>query len=132
MSMFSPPRIIEKHGVENKENLLSIAWKNWKAGTTSDIVDPLLDQGFNNEKMRSIHVGLLCVQEDIDMRPTMSSVFLMLLNSSSFPLPEPLEPPFLMQPKRALSLVSSDQFTGFTMSTDSVSGSQFTQGSINK
>jgi hypothetical protein len=108
------------------------AWKNWKAGTTSDIVDALLDQGFNkNEKMRSIHVGLLCVQEDIDMRPTMSSVLLML-NSSSFPLPEPLEPPFLMQPKRALSLVSSDQFTGFTMSTDSVSGSQFTQGSINK
>jgi hypothetical protein len=56
------------------------AWKNWKAGTTSDIVDPLLDQGFNkNEKMRSIHVGLLCVQEDIDMRPTMSSILLMLL-----------------------------------------------------
>ncbi|KAK2404998.1 putative receptor protein kinase [Trifolium repens] len=68
-------RIIEKHGVENKENLLSIAWKNWKAGTTSDIVDPILDQGFNkNEKIRSIHVGLLSVQEDIDMRPAMSQV----------------------------------------------------------
>jgi hypothetical protein len=51
------------------------AWKNWKAGTTSDIVDPILDQGFNkNEKIRSIHVGLLSVQEDIDMRPAMSQV----------------------------------------------------------
>jgi hypothetical protein len=38
-------------------------------------------------------VGLLCVQEDIAMRPTMSSV-LTMLNSTSFPLPEPLEPPF--------------------------------------
>ncbi|WJX21093.1 hypothetical protein P8452_10565 [Trifolium repens] len=42
-------RIIEKHGVENKENLLSIAWKNWKAGTTSDIVDPILDQGSGSQ-----------------------------------------------------------------------------------
>jgi hypothetical protein len=51
------------------------AWRNWKTGTTSDIVDPLLDQGFNkNEKIRSIHVGLLSVQEDIDMRPAMSQV----------------------------------------------------------
>jgi hypothetical protein len=108
------------------------AWRNWKTGTTSDIVDPLLDQGFNkNEKIRSIHVGLLCVQEDIAMRPAMSLVLLML-NSSSFPLPEPLEPPFLMQSKRTLSIVSSDQFTGFTMSTDSVSGSQFTEGSTSK
>jgi hypothetical protein len=108
------------------------AWRNWKAGTTSDIIDPILDQGFNkNEKMRSIHVGLLCVQEEIDMRPAMSLVLLML-NSSSFPLPEPLEPPFLMQPKRALSTVLSDQFTGFTMSTDSGSGSQFTEGSTSK
>ncbi|KAK2458422.1 putative receptor protein kinase [Trifolium repens] len=125
-------RIIEKHGGENIENLLSIAWRNWKTGTTSDIVDPLLDQGFNkNEKIRSIHVGLLCVQEDIAMRPAMSLVLLMR-NSSSFPLPEPLEPPFLMQSKRTLSIVSSDQFTGFTMSTDSVSGSQFTEGSTSK
>ncbi|PNX82195.1 cysteine-rich receptor-like protein kinase 29-like protein [Trifolium pratense] len=125
-------RIIEKHGGENIENLLSIAWKNWKAGTTSDIVDPILDQGFNrNEKMRCIHVGLLCVQEDIDMRPAMSSVLLML-SSTSFPLPEPLEPPFLMQPKRALSIVLSDQYTDLTKSTDSGSGSQFTQGSTSK
>ncbi|XP_045787064.1 cysteine-rich receptor-like protein kinase 10 [Trifolium pratense] len=124
-------KVIENRGGENIEDLLSIAWRNWKAGTTSDIVDPLLEQGFNkNEKLRSIHVGLLCVQEDIDVRPTMSSV-LQMLSSTTYPLPEPSEPPFLMQPKRALSIALSGQYTGSTKSTDSGSGSQFTQGSTN-
>ncbi|GAU14940.1 hypothetical protein TSUD_47340 [Trifolium subterraneum] len=125
-------KVIENRGGENIEDLLSIAWRNWKAGTTSDIIDSILDHGFNkNEKMRSIHVGLLCVQEDIDMRPTMSSV-LQMLSSTTYPLPEPSEPPFLMQPKRALSIALSGQYTGSTKSTDSGSGSQFTQGSTSK
>jgi hypothetical protein len=107
-------------------------WKNWKAGTCPDIFDPILDQGLNkNEKKRCIHIGLLCVQEDIDVRPTMSSVLLML-NSTSFPLPEPSEPPFLMQPKRALSISLSESYSGPTKSSDSGSGSQFTQGSTSK
>lgn len=108
------------------------AWENWKTGTSLDIVDPMLEQGFNkNEKMRCIHVGLLCVQEEVDVRPSMSSVLLML-SSTSFPLPEPSEPPFLMQPKKALSISLSDQYSGPTMSSDSGSGSQFTQGSTTK
>jgi len=87
------------------------AWKNWKAGTSSDIVDPILHQGFSkNEKMRCIHVGLLCVQEDIAVRPTMSSVLLMR-NSTTFPLPEPSKPPFLMQPKRASSIPLYGQYS---------------------
>ncbi|GAU14938.1 hypothetical protein TSUD_47310 [Trifolium subterraneum] len=118
---------------ENIEDLLSIAWKNWKAGTSLDIVDPILHQGFNkNEKLRSIHVGLLCVQEDIDMRPTMSLVLLML-NSTSYPLPEPSEPPFLMQPKRALSIhLNGEQYSDPMKSSDSGSGSRPTQGSTTK
>jgi hypothetical protein len=103
------------------------AWKNWKAGTSLDIVDPILHQGFNkNEKLRCIQVGLLCVQEDIVVRPTMSLVLLML-NSTSYPLPEPLEPPFLMQPKRALSIHLNEQYSDPTKSSDSGSGSQPSQ-----
>ncbi|KAI5400978.1 hypothetical protein KIW84_065716 [Lathyrus oleraceus] len=117
---------------ENIKDLLDNAWENWKTGTSLDIVDPMLEQGFNkNEKMRCIHVGLLCVQEEVDVRPSMSSVLLML-SSTSFPLPEPSEPPFLMQPKKALSISLSDQYSGPTMSSDSGSGSQFTQGSTTK
>ncbi|GAU14939.1 hypothetical protein TSUD_47330 [Trifolium subterraneum] len=126
-------RIIKNHDGENIEDLLSIAWKNWKAGTSSDIVDPTLDQDFNkNEKLRCIHVALLCVQEDIVVRPSMSSVLLMF-NSTSFPLPEPSEPPFLMQPKRTSSIaLLSDRYSGPTKSTDSGSVSQLTQGSTTK
>ncbi|CAJ2630348.1 unnamed protein product [Trifolium pratense] len=117
---------------ENIEDLLGIVWKNWKAGTSLDIVDPILHQGFNkNEKLRCIHVGLLCVQEDIVVRPNMSSVLLML-NSTTFPLSEPSEPPFLMQPKRALSINLNEQYSDPTKSTDSGSGSQPTQGSTSK
>ena len=45
-----------------------------------------------NEVLRSIHVGLLCVQQCPEYRPTMSTVVLML--SSETALPEPKEPGF--------------------------------------
>ena len=45
--------------------------------------------------MRCIHIGLLCVQEDPNDRPTMASVVLML-SSASITLPVPSEPAFFM------------------------------------
>lgn len=46
-----------------------------------------------SETLRWIHIALLCVQENPEDRPTMSSVVLML-GSKSIDLPKPLEPPF--------------------------------------
>ena len=43
--------------------------------------------------MRCIHIGLLCVQDNVAARPTMASV-VHVLNSHSFTLPLPLEPAF--------------------------------------
>ena len=51
--------------------------------------------GSTTEIMRCIHIGLLCVQENIAHRPTMASVVLML-NSYSITLPIPSEPAFFM------------------------------------
>lgn len=48
--------------------------------------------------MRCIHIGLLCVQENVDQRPKMSAVVLML-TSHSTTLPLPSEPAFLMHSK---------------------------------
>ncbi|XP_059461581.1 putative cysteine-rich receptor-like protein kinase 31 [Corylus avellana] len=42
----------------------------------------------HTEIMRCIHIGLLCVQENVTDRPAMASVFLML-NTYSITLPEP-------------------------------------------
>lgn len=46
--------------------------------------------------IRCIHIGLLCVQENVTDRPTMASVVLML-NSFSLALAVPSEPAFFMQ-----------------------------------
>ncbi|XP_030938601.1 putative receptor-like protein kinase At4g00960 isoform X2 [Quercus lobata] len=80
---------------ENIEDLLSYAWKNWKKSTVSNLVDPTLKAGLTTEIMRCIHIGLLCVQENVVDRPTMASVVLML-NSYSITLPIPSEPAFFM------------------------------------
>ncbi|GJZ67693.1 putative receptor-like protein kinase [Tanacetum coccineum] len=45
--------------------------------------------------IRSIHIRLLCVQENVTDRPTMGSIVLML-NSLTILLPQPSEPTFLM------------------------------------
>jgi hypothetical protein len=42
-----------------------------------------------SEVLRCIHVGLLCVQQTPEDRPTMSSVVLMLSGESLLPKPKP-------------------------------------------
>jgi hypothetical protein len=48
-----------------------------------------------SEVLRSIHVGLLCVQENPEIRPTMSNVVLMLGNDDV--LPQPKQPGFFTE-----------------------------------
>ncbi|XP_057470962.1 cysteine-rich receptor-like protein kinase 10 isoform X2 [Actinidia eriantha] len=82
---------------ENVEDLLSYAWKSWREGTASNLIDPTLRDslGSMREIMRCIHIALLCVQENIADRPTMASVVLML-TSFSLTLTVPSEPAFFM------------------------------------
>ncbi|KAL7613334.1 probable kinase CHARK isoform X1 [Lactuca sativa] len=72
-------------------------WKNWMEGTSSNILDPRI-HGNPSSITRFIHIGLLCVQEDADNRPTMEEVVGMLTNSSSINLPIPKEyvPPWMI------------------------------------
>ncbi|XP_047167227.1 cysteine-rich receptor-like protein kinase 44 isoform X2 [Vigna umbellata] len=80
---------------ENMEDLLSFAWRNWKEGKALNIIDPSLNNNSRNEILRCIHIGLLCVQENLIDRPTMATIILML-NSYSLSLPIPAEPAFYM------------------------------------
>ncbi|XP_022142208.1 cysteine-rich receptor-like protein kinase 10 [Momordica charantia] len=80
---------------EKVEDLSSFAWKNWKAGTTINVIDSALSAGSRIEMIRCVHIGLLCVQENAADRPTMTSVVLML-SSFSLSLPVPFEPAFFM------------------------------------
>ncbi|KAF9623261.1 hypothetical protein IFM89_000750 [Coptis chinensis] len=64
---------------EHAENLLSYAWKHLEGGTALELIEPALkDQYSRTEVMWCIHIGLLCVQEDIALRPTMATVVSML------------------------------------------------------
>ncbi|KHN01559.1 Cysteine-rich receptor-like protein kinase 26 [Glycine soja] len=74
------------------------AWRNWKNGTATNIVDPSLNDGSQNEIMRCIHIALLCVQENVAKRPTMASIALMF-NGNSLTLPVPSEPAFVVDSK---------------------------------
>lgn len=66
----------------------------WKEGNIAALVDPVIsDPCFQVEIYRSIHVGLLCVQEYAKDRPAMSTVISML-NSEIVDLPTPKRPAF--------------------------------------
>ncbi|KAE8647666.1 putative receptor-like protein kinase At4g00960 [Cucumis sativus] len=80
---------------EKIEDLSSFAWKNWKAGTSKNVIDSSLSVGSNVEMLKCIHIGLLCVQENAADRPTMATIVLML-SSMSLSLPVPSEPAFFM------------------------------------
>ncbi|TXG47131.1 hypothetical protein EZV62_026425 [Acer yangbiense] len=79
---------------DGAEDLLNYAWKHWRDGTPMQLLDSTLTDSYSrNEVIRCIHIGLLCVQEDPAVRPTMATVVLML-NSYSVTLALPQQPAF--------------------------------------
>ncbi|KAK9936143.1 hypothetical protein M0R45_013003 [Rubus argutus] len=82
------------HATTSVPTLLNYAWELWNEGKVLELMDPLLkDSCSPNELLRYIHIGLLCVQENANDRPTMSSVVLML-KSESISLSKPERPAF--------------------------------------
>lgn len=79
-------------------NLLGHAWKLFKEGRPLELIDNLIVETCDlTEVMRSIHVGLLCVQHSPEDRPSMSTVVLMLSGEGT--LPQPTEPGFFTERK---------------------------------
>ena len=73
------------------------AWQLWNEEKGLEFMDPVLKNSCRseNEFLRYMHIGLLCVQEDPHMRPTMSFIALTLLKiESAVRLPKPERPPF--------------------------------------
>ncbi|MQM18571.1 hypothetical protein Taro_051567 [Colocasia esculenta] len=77
-------------------NLLLLAWKLWKEGNCRELLDETMGNSYSPEEvMRCIQVGLLCVQERPEDRPTMSTVVLML-GGTNPALPPPQQPGYCM------------------------------------
>ncbi|KAL9392655.1 hypothetical protein Peur_016575 [Populus x canadensis] len=82
------------YGNEQALSLLGFAWKLWNEGNISALIDPAIsDPSSQVEIFRCIHVGLLCVQEFPEDRPTASTVVSMLNSEISY-LATPKQPPF--------------------------------------
>lgn len=102
---------------EHAQTLTAYAWHLWKEGRELDIADALLTETCPvSEVVRCIHIGLLCVQEDPEDRPTMSSV-VVLFRNEAIVLPQPGKPAFSVS-KNALEIAQS--------STTDLPSSQFT------
>ncbi|KAH6771708.1 S-locus lectin protein kinase family protein [Perilla frutescens var. frutescens] len=71
-------------------NLLGYAWILYTEERYLEIVDSCLRSSCCiSEAMRSIHIGLLCVQEHPQDRPSMASVVAMLSNDAVLPEAKP-------------------------------------------
>ncbi|GFP80333.1 g-type lectin s-receptor-like serine/threonine-protein kinase at4g27290 [Phtheirospermum japonicum] len=91
---------LDKHNL----NLVGHAWTAYKEDNPCKLVDASIENSVDvSEVERSIHVGLLCVQERPDDRPSMSSVVFMLGNDVE--LPPAKQPGFFTE--RDVSAVSS-------------------------
>ncbi|XP_040383293.1 LOW QUALITY PROTEIN: G-type lectin S-receptor-like serine/threonine-protein kinase At1g11410 [Oryza brachyantha] len=79
-------------------NLIVYSWNMWKEGKTKDLVDSsIMDSCLMDEALLCVHVALLCVQENPDDRPVMSSVMYILENGCSTELPSPSCPGYFAQ-----------------------------------
>ncbi|KAL0727240.1 hypothetical protein Bca4012_023333 [Brassica carinata] len=92
------------------------AWRLWRNVSPLELVDPGIGRNYqSNEVTRCIHIALLCVQDNPDDRPTLSTIILML-TSNTITLPLPRLPCSFPHSRNKLDQLSegydSSQFTG--------------------
>lgn len=84
------------------------AWRHWKEGRARELLDSSLGESYPvNEVLRCIHIGLLCVQENVSDRPTMSLVVLML-DSCSTTVPSPSPPAYFVVTRMESDVLSKE------------------------
>ncbi|KAL2330474.1 hypothetical protein Fmac_018055 [Flemingia macrophylla] len=76
------------------DGLLKFVWSHWRDETPLNALDPKLKENYSEiEVIKCIQIGLLCVQENPDVRPTMVTI-VSYLSSHLIELPSPNEPTF--------------------------------------
>nr|KYP33773.1 Putative cysteine-rich receptor-like protein kinase 35 [Cajanus cajan] len=69
---------------DHPSNLIGHAWELWNDGLCLQLLDASLNESFEHDEVqRCIHVGLLCVEQSANDRPTMSDIITMLTNKSA-------------------------------------------------
>ncbi|XP_038981784.1 G-type lectin S-receptor-like serine/threonine-protein kinase LECRK3 isoform X1 [Phoenix dactylifera] len=94
LEILSGKKIRMVYEAESSVNLLGHAWKLWEDGRCLELLDEAMGCSYPTSRvLRCLQVGLLCVQEGRDDRPTMAEVVLMLSNEG-VALPQPNRPGF--------------------------------------
>ncbi|RDX60990.1 G-type lectin S-receptor-like serine/threonine-protein kinase, partial [Mucuna pruriens] len=109
------------HDANGPLNLIGHAWELWSKSLSVQLVDPSLNEMFDpDEVQRCIHVGLLCVEQHANDRPTMSNIVSMLTNRSAT----------IILPQRPAFCIGRENFDGkissrelFTDSTEEMTSS---------
>nr|KYP42388.1 Putative cysteine-rich receptor-like protein kinase 23 [Cajanus cajan] len=90
------------------DGLLSLVWRQWMDQTPLNILDPKLRENYcKMEVVKCIQIGLLCVQENPDARPTMLEI-VSYLSNHSIELPSPLKPAFILRSKMNPKVVAHE------------------------
>ncbi|XP_061979173.1 G-type lectin S-receptor-like serine/threonine-protein kinase RKS1 isoform X2 [Populus nigra] len=80
----------------NSSNLVGYVWDLWSEGRALELVDTLMGDSYPEDQvLRCIQIGLLCVHESAMDRPSMSNVVFMLSNDTT--LPSPKQPSFIQK-----------------------------------
>ncbi|KAG2240443.1 hypothetical protein Bca52824_090761 [Brassica carinata] len=93
-------------------NLVTYAWRLWRNRSPLELMDPAIGRNYqSNEVTRYIHIALLCVQDNPEDRPMLSTIILML-TSNTITLPVPHLPNFIPQSRHELDSerLESSQF----------------------
>ncbi|KAF3327584.1 G-type lectin S-receptor-like serine/threonine-protein kinase B120 [Carex littledalei] len=80
----------------NSHNIFTLwkAWKLWHENNLIELVEPAIRESFSlGEVVICVTVALLCVQDYVNDRPTMSSVLIMLESGTTSSL-SPKQPSF--------------------------------------
>ncbi|XP_062199407.1 G-type lectin S-receptor-like serine/threonine-protein kinase RKS1 [Phragmites australis] len=96
LEIVSGVKISSTDDIMGSPGLVAYAWKLWKDGNTSDLVDSSIAGCVLDQVLLCIQVGLLCVQDDPNARPLMSSV-VSILENGSVSLPTPDQPAYLAE-----------------------------------
>ncbi|GLJ22403.1 hypothetical protein SUGI_0421730 [Cryptomeria japonica] len=102
----------ENHLSQGMQYLLEWAWRLYKGGNIMSIVDSTVSERCPEEQaLRCIHVGFVCVQADAALRPPISNVMMMISNSS-VTVPNPTKPAFLSSTESHASKLRSKSSSG--------------------
>ncbi|CAL8139761.1 unnamed protein product [Prunus armeniaca] len=102
------------HRFDPTLTLTGWAWEFWKEGRGMEVFDESVREACDtHEAQRCIHVGLLCVQEALADRPTMSSVISMLQGNEAASLPPSKEPAFSSAHRNSIAIGFSSNISHF-------------------